>query len=1297
MAKKKSLEHDRDSITPICAIGASAGGVSALRSFFRQVPSDLGIAYVVIMHLAPDQPSALSEILAGCTDMPVHQVSDGPKLKAGCIYVIPPDRQLVIEGDHVTAQEFSEPRGRRAPIDMFFRSVAHGRGDGLAVVLTGAGSDGAIGIQAIKEAGGVIFVQDPAEAEFPAMPQSAIATGVADFVAPISSLVDRIKEVSRSKEAVRSLDMDGAANELRRIVGYLRARTGHDFSSYKRATVMRRVLRRMQVRRMDNLTDYAEYLRTAPEEAQELFADLLISVTMFFRDPEAFELLRDKALVPLFDDIPEEGFRIWVVGCATGEEAYSVGILMLEEAARRKIHVPIQIFATDLDDGAMATAREGRYPQSIIADVSEERLKRYFVNEGTHYRVGKELRDCVLFANHSVLKDPPFMRLDLITCRNLLIYLERSLQDQVCSLFHYGLKTGRYLFLGSAETADAAAEEFAPVDREARLYRSRPRAAHSMPILPNLSRGANAELHTPHVSSRGHRPSAMPTEIHAAALEKLAPPSVLVDERHDIIHLSPTAGRFLLHSAGTFTPKLPSVVRPELRLDLKLALDRALETRTATLTHGVPVALNGTRHMVALHVAPVVIDDKPPSQALVSFLDGGPYDPSQHDEPAPDGGSEDVRRLHAELKSAQEALVVSRNEHEAAIQDLRAANEELQSINEEYRSTSEELETSKEELQSMNEELQTVNGELKSKLESISSAHSDLQNLTAATEIGTLFLDTKLRIRMFTPPVVALFNITGNDIGRAITDFTHRLIYEDMEREVNNVLRNLTPVETEVETRDGRWYMMRLRPYRTVDDRINGTVLTFVDITDRVLAERNLRDSERRFKALVQATSQVLYRMSPEWQEMRQLVGGGFLKDTEKPSADWIEHYILGEDRARVQQEIVEAVKARRPFELEHRVRRADGSVGWTLSRAVPILDEGGEIEEWFGAATDVTDAKNAEQALLESEQRLRLALEVGGLGTIDWDVARDAMTWSEGFAQMHGLGAEAVTEGQSAWLEAILPEDRDGLEAALSMAKDEKSVFEHEYRTRRKDGSRHWCLVRGQFYYDDGRAVRMVGVGEDTTHQREWRDQQRIMVNELQHRTRNLLAVVHSIAQQTLKTSSNLDEYRTRFEARLSALSRVQGLLSHADVAPITLDMVIGAELDALGGYQREGKVTCEGPEIRLRSRVVQTFALALHELATNARKYGALSGETGSLSVKWHEEEQDGQPFIVLEWVETGMHLSPEQLTTSHAGYGRQMIEQALPYSVSARTSYELLDDGVRCTLAVPTARLVPSEKKP
>lgn len=843
---------------PICAIGTSAGGVNALQTFFGHVDPHLGLAYVVILHLAPDYPSQLAEILARCTEMPVHQVEDSPELKPDCVYLIAPDRELVIDGNKTRSRPFEEPRGQRAPIDKFFESVAAARGDGFAVILTGAGADGALGVRKMKEAGGVILVQDPSEADFPMMPRSAIATSVADFVEPLAQLPARIAEVLHSKRALIQTAELEAEQYIARIVSFLRARTGHDFTSYKAATVRRRIGRRMQVTRQDSLANYVRYLTDNPEEAQELFADLLISVTSFFRDPDSFEKLKKTVVPALFDTCGhDDTIRAWVVGCATGEEAYSLAILILEEAARREVCPNIQIFASDLDDGALATAREGRYPRTIEATMGEDRLKLYFMEELEHYRVRKEVRDMVLFAHHSALKDPPFMRMHLVTCRNLLIYLERELQQQLLALFHYALRPGCYLFLGSAESADASSQLFAPLDRDARIYTAKPRSATSVELLKQLPREHRKDL-PPLRTERRAEPT--PGVSHAVMLEKTAPPSVLVDEEHRVLNLSPHAGRFIMPPEGPMSRELPDLVRPELRAELRSALHRVFSSGQSTITPPVIVAFNGDRHRVVMHVALAAEEKHEVPHALVLLMDGGPVEqrlPSEDDEDEPGLGSAEIRRLREELRTAQERLSTSRREHESSIQELRIANEELQSVNEEYRSTAEELETSKEELQSINEELQTVNSELKSKLDNVANAHSDLQNLINATEIGTLFLDPELRIKMLTPAVERLFSVSDSDVGRPITDFTHRLSYDGVEQDARRVLKDLSPLENEVETKDGRWLMMRLRPYRTVEDRIDGVVLTFVDISELRIAQEDLRLGAERYRGLVDKLAEV--------------------------------------------------------------------------------------------------------------------------------------------------------------------------------------------------------------------------------------------------------------------------------------------------------------------------------------------------------------------------------------------------------------------------------------------------------
>ncbi|MGB6537073.1 MAG: chemotaxis protein CheB [Xanthobacteraceae bacterium] len=834
----------------IVAIGASAGGIQALQSFFSILPEKTGAAFVVIVHLDPGHRSEMPAIIAQRTKMPVVQVGESDRLLADHVYVIPPDRRLQMVDHKISALKFDEPRGQRTPIDLFFRSLAERLGDGFAVILSGAGSDGAIGVRAVKEAGGIILVQEPNEAEYSSMPRSAIATGVADFVLPVRDLGKRLVDLIRIKTSVSPPDISHFDEDLfRRIIAHLRVRTGHDFSKYKRSTVLRHIARRMQVIRTEDLREYYEAMHENADEAQALLGDLLISVTTFFRDSESFDKIAKEAIPNLFKDKPIEGtIRVWVSGCATGEEAYSFAILLLEEASRHPIRPPIQVFGSDLDSRALVAAREGRFPIAIETDVSEERLRRFFTREGDHYRVRQEVRDTVLFAVHDLVKDPPFSHVDLISCRNVLIYLDRELQDQLASTFSYALNPGGYLFIGASESAENPPGLFRVVDRTARIYQTTSIVGDKPRLLPRLLGPVRVRDQIMHYG-RAVSPTVALGEaaMHRRAIEAVAPPSILVDEAHRVVHLSENAGRYVLPSGGPLSGDVVDLVRPEMRFELRSALNRVFEQQEATLSLPILVRFNGAPHRMHLLIKPAVQEGASERHALVMFIEGEAVDESSAmlDRQA---SEETVRQLTQELELTQTRLRTVREESDAANEELRAANEELQSINEEYRSTSEELETSKEELQSINEELQTVNSELKLKLEAVSRAHSDLQNLVAATDIGTMFLDSGLRIKRFTERVTDLFRVTTTDEGRPITDFANELEYQDLVKDARAVLANLTPIQHEVRSRTGRWYDMRIRPYRTVDDKIDGVVITFVDITERRVVDEALRVSEENLR-----------------------------------------------------------------------------------------------------------------------------------------------------------------------------------------------------------------------------------------------------------------------------------------------------------------------------------------------------------------------------------------------------------------------------------------------------------------
>ena len=838
---------NRPKALTVVGIGASAGGLKALQSFFNALPSDTGMAFVVITHLHPEHESHMAELLQTHTQMPARQVNKKVKVEPDHIYVIPPNRSIVMADSYLDTREFKEPHGRRTPIDHFFRSLAKGHSESVAVILSGSGTDGSVGVKDVKEQGGLILVQHPEDAEYDSMPRAAISTGLTDIVLPARQLAlklsEYMKHVPQLPHDTGQLS-DAEMETLQRILAQVHARTGHDFNQYKRSTILRRVERRMQLNSFTTLESYLDFLRHTPNEATAMFNDILIGVTNFFRDRDAWVALEKKVIPALLEKKKsEEGIRVWSIGCATGEEAYSLAILLFEQAAKLDFRPRIQVFASDLDESSIAHAREGIYPAAIEADLSPEQLERFFTSEGEYYRVKRELRDAVLFTNHNVLRDPPFSRQDLITCRNVLIYLQREVQENVFDIFHYALNTGGYLFLGSSELAEHLPELFNVVDKSHRIYQARPWSGEKvhMPMLPASPRHGRGPQENPNdvrplVRFMGN----VPEDVHRRALERNAPPSLIINERSMIVHVSETAGRYLQQPKGPITGDLLKLIRPELQLELRTAIFRAFEKDRATLSRPVFVQFNGHRRRVALSVRPrtgiSTQDGEQERQALVVFLEDELDEPLGTQETQTSLPADEVEhvqmiaQLEAEILRLREQLRIAMEEYDSSNEEMKAANEELQSINEEYRSATEELETSKEELQSVNEELQTVNSDMRSKLEELAHTHEELENLLGATEIGVLFLDRELLIQRFTAGMSNLFNIMPGDRGRPIRHLTHKMKYDRMTEDAKQVLHENIPLEIEVQAENGNWFLLRMSPYLTAADKIQGVVISFVDI-----------------------------------------------------------------------------------------------------------------------------------------------------------------------------------------------------------------------------------------------------------------------------------------------------------------------------------------------------------------------------------------------------------------------------------------------------------------------------------
>lgn len=828
---------------PVVGIGASAGGLRSLLRFFRAAPERPGMAYVIILHLSPRHESNAAEVIQGVTAMPVTKVTSATPIEANHVYVIPPNRQLLMNDGYLRLTEPQRPRGRHVTVDLFFRALAEAHGNkAYALVLSGTGSDGSLGLRTIKEAGGVTIAERPEDAEYDGMPRSAIATGAVDVVLPVEEMPDKLVELwdnARSIGALGGGDPDeavlaqplpgggqGAQEALRDVIVTLREQTGHDFRHYKRATVLRRIERRMQVTGTKNLPGYRDYVRTNLSETTSLLRDMLIGVTSFFRDTDAFEVLEREAIPRIFEARPAgEQVRAWVAGCATGEEAYSLGMLLCDFAAQQEKPPAVQIFATDIDDTALAIGRSGMYPSSIATDLSPARLRHYFAKEGEAYRVRKGLRDHVLFALHNVLRDPPFSRLDLVSCRNLLIYLDREAQSDVLEMFHFALQPNGYLFLGSSESADAASHLFTPVDKKSRLYRARPvaRGGRYAPSLPLGKHDARAVSEVAGVPER--RRAASFGDLHRRALEQHAPPSVVVNHDSDIVHISEQAGRYLRYVGGEPTHNLVALVLPELRLELRTALFEAIQSGKPVERRRAQISRDGRNYNVSMMTRPFRDPETGAEFVLVMF------DEVEAPKPADPGATPDskhdamVAQLENELQRTKEQLQATIEQAETSTEELKASNEELQAINEELRSATEELETSKEELQSINEELITVNHELKSKVEETGKINDDLQNLIASTNIGTVFVDGNLRIKRFTPRATEIFSIIPTDVGRSLLDITHRLNYDHLSEDVAETFESLRMIERDVRSSDGHWYIARIVPYRTTEDRIEGAVL----------------------------------------------------------------------------------------------------------------------------------------------------------------------------------------------------------------------------------------------------------------------------------------------------------------------------------------------------------------------------------------------------------------------------------------------------------------------------------------
>ena len=970
----------------VVGIGASAGGIEALQRFFERVPADSGMAYIVILHLSPDHDSQLAEILQLVTQIPVSQVHEAVKVAPNHIYVVSPNQHLTLVDDVIQTSPNMLIEDRRAPVDIFFRTLSEShKSKALCVILSGTGANGSMGLKHVKERGGAVFVQNPHEAQFGEMPRNAIATNMVDSVMAVAEIPMALLTYKNNLGTIEIPDKAERRSEqqqraLREIFTQLRVRTGHDFSNYKRPTLLRRIERRIHIRNLPNLPAYATFIREDLDESQALLKDLLISVTNFFRDKQAFEALEQQVLPKITaNKTAEDQVRIWVAGCATGEEAYSIAMLCAEQTHGIIDAPKIEIFATDIDEAALAHAREGFYTLNDAADVSPERLHRFFTREERGYRIRREIREMVLFAVHNVINDPPFSHLDLAMCRNMLIYFNQTAQEQVIETFHFALNPGSYLFLGISELADRASDLYSVVSREHHIYKSRYAGTRTIPI-PKLISASRYELSpTLRLSQDKERrvnERITYSELHQQLLEHYGPPSLVVNEEYDIVHVSQKAGRYLHIAGGELSKNLLKLIRDDLRLEIRSALYQAVQQQSNVEAHGLKVRIDEQVETINLHVQPVLRqDDIAHGFILVIFEPVAlTADVPARAEIISTSSESVAHHLEAELIRVKTQLRTSAEQYEYQTEELKISNEELQATNEELRSTAEELETSKEELQSINEELRTVNQELKTKIEEEILNRNNLQNLIDSAEIGTIFLDRGLRIQLFTPAVRGIFNLIPNDFGRPLSDITNQLIDANLMADAQTVLDTLHVIEREVHTQNGSIFLMHVLPYRTSDDHINGVVLTFVNISKLKKSEESLRESREHLRLLIESIKDyAIFALDPSgviktWNTGAEAIFGWAMQEAIGQLGEII---FTREDRAAgvPSLEMKTAYETGRALDERFHIRK-NGEQFFVSGIMSPLYD-GDKLRGFVKIAHDLTARNLMEQELRDSHELL--------------------------------------------------------------------------------------------------------------------------------------------------------------------------------------------------------------------------------------------------------------------------------------------------------------------------------------
>lgn len=1294
MPERRAESDSAAASCPIVGLGASAGGLESFQQFLQTIPADSGLAYVLVQHLSPDYASNLTSILGRCTKMPVLEIDDDMAIEADHVYVIPPNASLTMSECRLRLSPMPKDRAFRTPIDTFFRSLAEDQEENAAcVILSGSGSDGTLGMRAVKEHGGLTIAQTGETVKYDGMMRSAVATGLIDLVLPIEEMPERL--IGYFRKARPPSDAAGDKPEgdvvtavreaIPEITRLLHQKTGNDFSQYKYSTLVRRIQRRMQVLQFDEPQSYIEVLKKDGQEANLLFHDLLIGVTRFFRDPECFTALEKFVIPDLFKDKgSSDRIRVWVPGCATGEEAYSLAMLLSEHQPGGRSAPRIQIFATDIDVPALDIARLGRYPAAIADDLSPARLERFFIAEDGSFRVNAELREMCVFSPHNILRDPPFSRLDLISCRNLLIYLEADLQKRLVPLFHYGLKENGFLFLGTAESVSHRPDLFATVDKTQRIFQTLD-GRRAMPAFPIAAAGGRPALNPAGAINRQPMPRRLVmTAVERLVMDEFAPPFVVVNERLEILLASPRTGKYLQLAPGAPDNNVVSMAREGLRMHLRSALHDSISTGRPVFRRGIAFDMDGGRQTIDLSIRPIRDsgDGKAETDFAIVFRDVGEARRVEEDDARRDledgADDENVRELERELLEARDLLQTTTEDLEGANEELKSSNEELSSMNEELQSANEELETSKEELQSINEELQTVNNELNTKVEELSSANNDMKNYLENTQIAMLFLDNEMKIRSFTPAVRDLFYIVESDTGRHVREIKSQMAEDFPLNETDKVLRTLNAIERQVSSADGSsTYIMRILPYRTIENAIKGVVVTFVDVTAIKSAETEIRSLNSK-----------LQRQIAELEVVLDVVPIGILTCLDprcrNPQTNRRGAEILGDQidlilgDAGSDTPLRRAAAEGRPVVgVELSRTRKDGSTVDLLVSAMPLMDENDKVRGAVCAFDDITERKRAAR----QQARLAAIADASFDAIIGTDANAVITSWNRGAEQAYGYSAEEAV-GRPVSLIAP-PDTAADLTAKLAGLHQLEGMQHFELQRISKSGKAIPVSSTVTPIYDSGGALSSISIiDHDMSHHIEAKRQQDILLSELNHRVKNTLAVVGSLAAQTLKTTGPGADFVDAFQGRLQALGKAHSLVTEGKWVSVKLAAVVDQELAPFHEEASE-RVSATGPVVSLTPKAALALSLVFHELCANTSKYGALSVPEGKISVRWWLEGEVEDRQLMIEWVESG---GPPVTAPGRKGLGRKLIEMTVPHELTGTASLDFSPEGVVCRMALP-----------